>query len=169
MRTYEAWREFPDRIVGFPSRTRTLDNKINYWKYESEWTNRISMVLTGAAFHHKFWTYMYTAAMPGDIKSWVDDRMNCEDLDINFLIANITGKAPIKVTPKKKFRRPECTNTEMLSADLAHMVERTQCINRCSYIYGTKPLLSVEIRADPVLSKDHFTDKLKRFKEIGSL
>ncbi|XP_043269828.1 exostosin-2 [Venturia canescens] len=166
---YEVWREFPDRIVGFPSRTHTLDNKTNYWKYESEWTNRISMVLTGAAFHHKFWTYMYTTAMPGDIKSWVDDHMNCEDIAMNFLIANITGKAPIKVTPKKKFRCPECTNTEMLSADLTHMVERTQCINRFSDIYGTMPLRSVEFRADPVLFKDHFPDKLKRFKEIGSL
>lgn len=50
---FEVWREFPDRIVGFPSRTHVWDNTTNQWKYESEWTNRISMVLTGAAFHHK--------------------------------------------------------------------------------------------------------------------
>lgn len=35
--------------------------------------------------------------MPGDIKSWVDAHMNCEDIAMNFLVANITGKAPIKV------------------------------------------------------------------------
>ncbi|PSN40914.1 Exostosin-2 [Blattella germanica] len=50
---YEVWREFPDRIVGFPSRTHVWDNSTQRWKYESEWTNQISMVLTGAAFHHK--------------------------------------------------------------------------------------------------------------------
>ncbi|XP_011872758.1 PREDICTED: exostosin-2 isoform X2 [Vollenhovia emeryi] len=50
---YEVWREFPDRIVGFPSRLHMWDNGTNCWKYESEWTNSISMVLTGAAFHHK--------------------------------------------------------------------------------------------------------------------
>lgn len=50
---YEIWREFPDRIVGFPSRIHMWDNGTNCWKYESEWTNSISMVLTGAAFHHK--------------------------------------------------------------------------------------------------------------------
>lgn len=50
---YEVWREFPDRIVGFPSRTHIFDNTSQKWKYESEWTNQISMVLTGAAFHHK--------------------------------------------------------------------------------------------------------------------
>ncbi|XP_011135760.1 exostosin-2 isoform X2 [Harpegnathos saltator] len=166
---YEVWREFPDRIVGFPSRIHMWDNGTNCWKYESEWTNSISMVLTGAAFHHKYWNYMYTTAMPGDIKEWVDEHMNCEDIAMNFLVANITGKAPIKVTPKKKFRCPECTNTEMLSADLTHMVERTQCINKFSSIYGTMPLKSVEFRADPVLFKDVFPEKLKRFNDIGSL
>ncbi|XP_029671569.1 exostosin-2 isoform X3 [Formica exsecta] len=166
---YEVWREFPDRIVGFPSRIHMWDNSTNCWKYESEWTNSISMVLTGAAFHHKYWNYMYTTAMPGDIKEWVDEHMNCEDIAMNFLIANVTGKAPIKVTPKKKFRCPECTNTEMLSADLTHMVERTQCINKFSSIYGTMPLESVEFRADPVLFKDVFPEKLKRFNDIGSL
>ncbi|KAL6264521.1 hypothetical protein P5V15_004628 [Pogonomyrmex californicus] len=94
---YEVWREFPDRIVGFPSRLHMWDNGTNCWKYESEWTNSISMVLTGAAFHHKFWNYMYTTAMPGDIKEWVDEHMNCEDIAMNFLVANITGKAPLKV------------------------------------------------------------------------
>lgn len=40
---------------------------------------------------------MYTTAMPGDIKEWVDEHMNCEDIAMNFLVANTTGKAPIKV------------------------------------------------------------------------
>jgi glucuronyl/N-acetylglucosaminyl transferase EXT2 len=50
---YQVWREFPDRIVGFPSRVHRWDNKTSKWKYESEWTNDVSMVLTGAAFYHK--------------------------------------------------------------------------------------------------------------------
>lgn len=36
--------------------------------------------------------------MPGDIKEWVDEHMNCEDIAMNFLVANVTGKAPIKVS-----------------------------------------------------------------------
>ncbi|XP_046616513.1 exostosin-2 [Neodiprion virginianus] len=166
---FEVWREFPDRIVGFPSRTHIWDNSSICWKYESEWTNHISMVLTGAAFHHKYWSYMYTTSMPGDIKEWVDDHMNCEDIAMNFLVANMSGKPPIKVTSRKKFKCPECTNTEMLSADLNHMIERSQCINRFSSVYGTMPLKSVEFRADPVLYKDVFPKKLKRFNDIGSL
>ena len=36
--------------------------------------------------------------MPAGIRKWVDQHMNCEDLAMNFLIANYTGKAPIKVS-----------------------------------------------------------------------
>ncbi|KAH8401571.1 hypothetical protein KR009_006570 [Drosophila setifemur] len=167
--SYEVWREFPDHIVGFPSRIHVWDNVTMRWHYESEWTNQISMVLTGAAFHHKFWSHMYTHAMPGDIKEWVDEHMNCEDIAMNFLVANITNNPPIKVTPRKKFKCPECTNTEMLSADLNHMRERSACIDRFSKIYGRMPLRTVEFRADPVLFRDNFPDKLKRYNDIGSL
>lgn len=166
---YEVWREFPDRIVGFPSRVHLWDNGTGKWKYESEWTNEISMVLTGAAFYHKYYSYLYTTSMPGDIKEWVDDHMNCEDIAMNFLVANVTGKAPIKVTPRKKFKCPECTNVEMLSADVIHMAERSECINKFAQIYGLMPLKTVEFRADPVLYKDNFPEKLKRFNNVGSL
>ncbi|XP_055929994.1 exostosin-2-like [Argiope bruennichi] len=166
---YEVWREFPDRIVGFPSRVHLYDNATKKWKYESEWTNEISMVLTGAAFYHKFYSYLYTNSMPGDIKEWVDDHMNCEDIAMNFLVANVTGKAPIKVTPRKKFKCPECTNVEMLSADVIHMAERSECINKFAEIYGVMTLKTVEFRADPVLYKDNFPEKLKRFNNVGSL
>ncbi|XP_022237779.1 LOW QUALITY PROTEIN: exostosin-2-like [Limulus polyphemus] len=166
---YEVWREFPDRIVGFPSRVHLWDNNTGKWKYESEWTNEISMVLTGAAFYHKYYSYLYTTSLPGDIKTWVDSRMNCEDIAMNFLVANITGKAPIKVTPRKKFKCPECTNVEMLSADVIHMAERSECINKFAQVYGKMPLKTVEFRADPVLYKDNFPEKLKRFNNIGSL
>lgn len=57
----------------------------------------------------------------------------------------------------------------MLSADLTHMVERSHCINKFTTIYGNMPLIDVEFRADPVLFKDNFPEKLKRYNDIGSL
>ena len=107
--------------------------------------------------------------MPGALKQWVDDHVNCEDIAMNFLVANITGKSPMKVTPRKKFKCPECTNTEMLSADMGHMVERSECINLFTSKYQAMPLKSVEFRADPVLYKDDFPSVLKKFNNIGSL
>lgn len=56
---FKVWKEFPDHIVGFPSRTHVWNNNTNAWKYESEWKNEISMVLTGAAFYHKVRTIIF--------------------------------------------------------------------------------------------------------------
>ena len=49
----QVWSENPDRLVGFPGRLHTSSNASSQLKYESEWLNDVSMVLTGAAFHHK--------------------------------------------------------------------------------------------------------------------
>lgn len=57
----------------------------------------------------------------------------------------------------------------MLSADMGHMVERSQCVDKFTKAFGRMPLKSVEFRADPVLYKDPFPEKLKRFNDIGSL
>lgn len=85
--------------------------------------------------------------MPAEIREYVDEKMNCEDIAMNFLVANFTRKPPIKVAPRKKFKCPECTNTEMLSADANHMMERSACIDRFSKVYGMLPLKTVEFRA----------------------
>ncbi|XP_061193502.1 exostosin-2-like isoform X2 [Saccostrea echinata] len=166
---YQVWREFPDRLVGFPSRVHLYGNESNKYKYESEWKNNISMVLTGAAFHHKYYSYLYTYNMPGKIKQWVDDNMNCEDIAMNFLISNVTGKGPIKVAPRKKFKCPECINSEMLSSDTLHMVERSECVNNFVKAYQSMPLKGVEFRVDPVLYKDDVPNVVKMYTGVGSL
>jgi len=112
---------------------------------------------------------MYSMVMPNEVKKWVDDRMNCEDIAMNFLVASVTRKAPIKVTPRKKFKCPKCTSKDMLSADMTHMKERSNCINKFTEFFGGMPLIKAEFRADPVLYKDTFPEKLKRFNDIGAL
>jgi len=49
---FQVWREFPDRLVGFPSRLHEWIKDTMQWKYLANSTNQISMVLTGAAFYH---------------------------------------------------------------------------------------------------------------------
>ncbi|XP_033101520.1 exostosin-2-like [Anneissia japonica] len=165
----QVWREFPDRLVGYPGRLHLWDEGTGKWKYNSEWTSSMSMILSGAAFYHKFFNFLYTHQMPSVIKSWVDENFNCEDIAMNFLISNITGKPPMKVTPKKKFKCPECINNENLSADPKHMEARSECISDFSKIYGIMPLKSVEYRADPVLHLDTLPQELKRFKDVGDI
>lgn len=165
---FQAWREFPDRVVGFPGRVHTSENISNRYKYESEWTNSVSMVLTGCAFHHKYFSHLFTYMMPSYIRDWVDKHMNCEDIAMNFMVTNYTGKAPIKVTRRKRFRCPDCV-TESLWADPSHFVERSECLNEFVRAYGHMPLETVEFRADPLLFGETLPDKLKLYKDIGSI
>ena len=98
--------------------------------------------------------------------------MNCEDIAMNFLIANATRKAPIKVAPRKKFKcsTPQCENQDMqLSGDQTHMVTRSECINLFAEKYEYVPLKEVEFRVDPVLFKDDVPEKLKKYSNLGSL
>lgn len=185
---YQVWREFSNVIVGFPSRVHRWNNYSQSWRYESEWTNDVSMVLTGAAFYHKvnklklsriifirkfflqYYNYLYTYEMDRRIFKKVDEMMNCEDIAMNFLVSNVTGKGPIKVLPRKKFRCPECVNGESLSSDVVqHLRARSKCINEFAKIYGNMPLKAVEFRADPVLFKDNLPEKLKKYHRFGTL
>ncbi|CAG0879673.1 unnamed protein product [Darwinula stevensoni] len=147
-----------NRIAQTPSLTKVL----------VVWNNVDTPPPPGAAFYHKYWSFAYWTKLPKEIKEWVDENMNCEDIAMNFLVSHFTHKGPIKVGPRKKFRYPEYQNAQ-LSTDLGHMKRRSECINRFAGAFGYMPLRSVEFRADPVLYKDDFPDKLKRFPEVGTL
>lgn len=145
---YQTWREFPDRLgknifladgpsqtlfsVGYPPRLHLFDEEQNNFKYNSEWTNEASIILTGGSFYHKYFSHAYSHLTPGNIplqlyktskvhlahiRDWVDSHMNCEDILMNFVISNSTGKAPIKIGPRKKFKCIECSNQNSISID----------------------------------------------------
>lgn len=165
---YQAWREFPDSLVGFPSRFHVYDNLTHSWRYDSTWTNQMSLVLTSAAFYHKYYHHLYTNFLPAAIRDWVDNNMNCEDIAMNFLIANATGKPALKVTPRKRFRCANCPTIDM-NADAAHMTTRSDCINRFSWTFGNATLKSVEFRLDPVLHRVNVPKSLQEFPGVGPL
>ena len=118
--------------VGYPPRLHLFDEEQNNFKYNSEWTNEASIILTGGSFYHKYFSHAYSHLTPGNIplqlyqtskvhsahiRDWVDSHMNCEDILMNFVISNSTGKAPIKIGPRKKFKCIECSNQNSISID----------------------------------------------------
>lgn len=162
---FRVWRENRDRLVGFPGRFHAWDSTHSSWNYNSNYSCELSMVLTGAAFYHKYYSYIYTHTMDPAIREMVDDFMNCEDLAMNFLISHLTRQPPVKVTSRWTFRCPGCPVS--LSEDDSHFQERHQCINFFAKVYGYMPLLYTQFRADSVLFKTRIPpDKQKCFKFI---
>ncbi|XP_072038914.1 LOW QUALITY PROTEIN: exostosin-like 3 [Amphiura filiformis] len=163
---FRVWREARDRIVGFPGRFHAWDlNNKNGFLYNANYSCELSMVLTGAAFFHKYYAYLYSYTMPQAIRDKVDEFMNCEDIAMNFLASHITRKPPIKVTSRWTFRCPGCPDA--LSMDDSHFQERHLCIQYFTSIYGYTPLVYTQFRVDSVLFKTRLPhDKQKCFKFI---
>ncbi|XP_044730794.1 exostosin-3 [Chrysoperla carnea] len=163
---FRVWREHRDRVVGFPGRFHAWDlNYQNSWLYNSNYSCEFSMVLTGAAFVHKYYMYMYWHWLPQAIRDKVDEYMNCEDIAMNFLVSHITRKPPVKVTSRWTFRCPGCPVS--LSEDDTHFQERHKCINFFTQVFGYTPLLNTQYRADSILFKTRIPhDKQKCFKFI---
>ncbi|XP_007906741.1 exostosin-like 3 [Callorhinchus milii] len=162
---FRVWREARDRIVGFPGRYHAWDMNHQSWLYNSNYSCELSMVLTGAAFFHKYYAYLYSYVMPQAIRDMVDEYINCEDIAMNFLVSHITRKPPIKVTSRWTFRCPGCP--QALSHDDSHFHERHKCINFFVKVYGYMPLLYTQFRVDSVLFKTRLPhDKTKCFKFI---
>ncbi|CAH8482305.1 unnamed protein product [Heterobilharzia americana] len=123
------------------------------------------MILTGATFFHKYYTFAYTWEMSLDIRKMVDSYFNCEDIAMNFLIAHITRKPPLKVTLHWSFDCVYCGSTLHDRSD--HYISRSHCINWLTNHYGYNPLIYSQYRADSLLFKTRIPpNKQKCYKYI---
>nr|VZI13850.1 unnamed protein product [Spirometra erinaceieuropaei] len=162
---FRVWRENRDRIVGFPARGHFWSYNTQEWYYNSDYACEYSMVLTGAAFVHRYYLHAYTYEMPSRIREIVDEEMNCEDIAMNFLVSHITRKPPIKVTTHWSFLCHRCSST--LFSRPTHKESRSTCINRFARIYGYNPLIYTQFRADSVLFKTRLpATKQKCFRYV---
>ncbi|XP_018598070.1 exostosin-1 [Scleropages formosus] len=166
-----VWRSFPDRIVGYPARSHYWESGKARWGYTSKWTNEYSMVLTGAAFYHRYYHYLFTHYLPASLVNMVDRMANCEDILMNFLVSAVTKLPPIKVTQKKQYKETMMQQGSKTSrwADPDHFAQRQTCMNAFSSWFGFMPLVHSQVRLDPVLFKDQVSILRKKYRDIERL
>ncbi|XP_029475083.1 exostosin-like 1 [Rhinatrema bivittatum] len=169
---FVTWRSFPDRIVGFPMRSHFWDSSRNRWGYTSKWTNEFSMVLTAAAFYHRYYHRLFTDYLPAKLRNLVDRISNCEDILMNFLVSAVTKLPPIKVTQKKQHKEP-LFQQELKSSTLSlvnlRFSQRQDCINQFVSWFGYMPLVHSQFRLDPVLYKDQVSVLRKKYRHLEKL
>ncbi|CAN8031601.1 unnamed protein product [Ixodes persulcatus] len=166
---FRVWQSFPERIVGFPARSHYWDDTKAAWGYSSKWTNEYSMVLTGAAFYHRYYQEMYSRWLPESLRQTVDVAHNCEDILMNFLVSQVTRLPPIKVTQRKQYREAATSPATAYPSpwnDPDHFVQRQACLNAFVTHWGHMPLVRSALRLDPVLFRDPVSNLRKRYRRI---
>ncbi|CAG5928405.1 unnamed protein product [Menidia menidia] len=166
-----VWQSFPERIVGYPARSHYWDSSRSRWGYTSKWTNDYSMVLTGAAFYHRYYHYLFTHYVPASLLTAVDRMANCEDILMNFLVSAVTKQPPIKVTQKKQYKETMMSQGSKSSrwADPDHFSQRQTCMNTFTKWLGFMPLVHSQMRLDPVLFRDQVSILRKKYRDIERL
>jgi hypothetical protein len=150
---YDVWQGSRDSLVGFMPRVhlRKANGLLEYRCWWRVWWHGVySIILTKAAiFNHKF-LEMYTTTMPQGIRDMVDKEKNCEDIAMQFLIANMTGLPPVYVKGHlSDLGVFSGISTEKSIAQASHMDARSMCLNDLEMEYGgSNPLIPSRIIVD---------------------
>ncbi|NXW34087.1 EXT1C protein, partial [Phaetusa simplex] len=192
---FVVWRSFPERIVGFPTRSHFWDPEQRRWGYTSKWTNEISIVLTAAAFYHRYYHSLFTEFLPAGLRELADGLAACEDILMNVLVAAVTKLPPIKVTQRKQHKEtvsqqvgckggdagtppvgerspsplrspPAKVKGTAATAGSRRFSQQQDCLNQLADWFGYMPLVSSQLRLDPVLFKDQVSVLRKKYPRL---
>lgn len=148
---FEVWQASSLSLVGFMPRIHIQSKSGLVYRcwWRVWWHGVYSIILTKAAFLHHDFFEMYTNVMPQGIRSLVDRMRNCEDLAMQFLMANVTGLPPIYV--KGHLQDLGVLNGISTSKNVAsarHMDGRSKCLNELTGFYGKVPLVISHVVVD---------------------
>ncbi|NXV96672.1 EXT1C protein, partial [Calonectris borealis] len=192
---FVVWRSFPERIVGFPTRSHFWDTEQRRWGYTSKWTNELSIVLTAAAFYHRYYHSLFTEYLPAGLRELVDGLAACEDILMNVLVAAVTKLPPIKVTQRKQHKETVPQQVGCKAGDVGTppagerspspprsppakvkgtagaagsrcFSQRQDCLNQLVDWFGYMPLVPSQLRLDPVLFKDQVSVLRKKYPRL---
>jgi len=167
---FEAWRHFPNALVGYYP--RLASQKLGVFESKAEmiyhtWPivfakQKFNIILTKASFFHKKYLDMYhdDNENPKEVLEYVDAHKNCEDVAMAFLVARKTATSkrneycrdcPLYVHGKIKdegLLNGISTSGGKLSPQ-GHMEKRSQCLDEMISIYEDRgwnfPLFDVPL------------------------
>ncbi|XP_064587795.1 exostosin-like 1 [Zonotrichia leucophrys gambelii] len=179
---FSVWLSFPERIVGFPTWSHFWDAERGRWGCTSRWTNEVSMVLSAAAFYHRYYHSLFTEYLPAGLR----ELPACEDMLLNALVAAVTKLPPVKVTQRKQHkegaaRQAGCGDDGAAGTPPGpppapagargteggrRLGQRQDCLKQLENWFGYMPLVSSRLRLDPVLFKDQVSVLRKKYPSL---
>lgn len=146
---FQSWRKFGQyRLVGALPRCADKVHLLQglHWKYsfcnqKDETNKHYSMILTNLCFTHiAFLGYYWSNATDVvQIREYVDDHFNCEDIALNFLASNLTGWGPLEANGLKSYHNMD--PQVGISRKPGHLDARSDCLNAFAKIMGVMPLV----------------------------
>ncbi|PIN14380.1 Acetylglucosaminyltransferase EXT2/exostosin 2 [Handroanthus impetiginosus] len=138
-RGFRAWREHPDRIVGFYPRL-VNGNPLKYrGEKHARRHNGYNVILTGAAFIDSrvaFERYWSKEAAAG--RALVDSYFNCEDVLMNYLYANSSSSSVVEyVKPAWALDTSKLSGVAISRNTQAHYGVRSKCLMKFAGMYGS--------------------------------
>lgn len=140
----------------------------------------------------RYYHSLFTQYLPAGLRELVDGLAACEDILMNVLVAAVTKLPPIKVTQRKQHKegvaqQAECRDgaagtpppgqrspSASLSAPARlkgtagsrRLSQRQDCLNQLAHWFGYMPLVSSQLRLDPVLFKDQVSVLRKKYPSL---
>ena len=135
---------YRDRLVGLWKLARLHGVRADgSWVYLKNSTMPQSMVLPSGMVYHARFLDLYTTRTPARLRSHVDSVINCDDILMNFAVANETRKPPVFVATEGVRRVRVLKNLDQTSGlwhRTKHYVDRDACLNMFTEAYGGMPL-----------------------------
>ncbi|KAJ8936690.1 hypothetical protein NQ318_012509 [Aromia moschata] len=149
---FVVWKQFPDRIVGYPGRSHYWDDSKSTWGYTSKWTNDYSIVLTGAAFYHRYYNYLYT--------EWLSPLLH-------KTLAMLPAGPLLRLHNGSSIKNSPSAGSWSPWNDPDHFIQRQTCLNTFAAVFGYMPLLRSNLRLDPVLLRTPFLIRERNIVELN--
>ncbi|XP_069593504.1 exostosin-like 2 isoform X1 [Ranitomeya imitator] len=147
---FSVWQLFPSQIVGFVPRKHVTSSSgiFSYGSFELQAPDtgrgdKYSMILIGAAFFHKDYLRLFQE-LPRSIHEMIDQTQNCDDIAMNFLVANHTGMSSgvlVKPIDMRNVEKDAESGYTGMWHRAEHLLQRSYCLNKLTGIYGKMPLV----------------------------
>ncbi|XP_010263303.1 PREDICTED: glycosyltransferase family protein 64 C3 [Nelumbo nucifera] len=146
---FNVWRSHRNRLVGFFARSHDLDLVSRTWIYTVH-PDKYSILLTKFMMLNTDYLYRYSCgAHVKEMREVVDRMKNCEDILMNFVVADESGSGPVLVGARKVRDWGDARNDDegrgvrdvgLSSRRGEHRKRRGECIREFHRIMGRMPL-----------------------------